>query len=474
VLLTHTNYQVKIITMILDPKIFKAYDIRAIYPDQIDAEGAYRIGRAFVDFLNVKEVVVGNDMRTSVDVIKPALIKGINDSGAKVIDIGLTGTEIMYFTVGEFNFESGIMITASHNPPEYIGFKLVSKGAVPIGADSGIYDIRDLAVQSNYVYDDSEKSQNITNLDPIPKFKEKIESLVDFSNFKPMKIVVDAGNGVGGIIWDKIFDDTPFEVTKLFFEPDGTFPNHLADPLKPENVIALKNTVVENNADIGIAFDGDADRVFFMDGNGELSIGYYITALLSQIILKKYPGAKIVHENRNYWAIVDFVKEAGGIPVKSIAGHSYIKEKMREVNAVFAGETSSHLYYKDMHFAESAFLSVALILEKLSLENIDFYELVKPLKDKYFVSGEFNYKVSDADEVIEFVKHKYEKEGLTPDLIDGVAFDNNRKWHISVRKSNTQPLVRLNVEGESQKVVDKMKSEVEKIILDMGGTKFND
>ncbi len=456
--------------MKINPAVFRAYDIRGVFETDIDEEFAYKIGHALVNYLKINEVVLGNDMRLAVSKIKPALIQGINDAGATVIDIGLTGTEVLYFTTEEFKFKAGIMITASHNPKEYIGFKFVKQSGEPIGFGSGMEELKDMVLQSNLKYKPTVESLNVRNLDPIPTWKKKIQNLVNFSTFKPMKIVVDAGNGVGGTLFSQLFDYTPFEIHQMYFKPNGNFPNHEANPMIEANVSNLKAKMKEVGADLGVAFDGDADRLFLLDKNIEYVNGYFLTAILSQLMIekKKVAEPKVVHECRYYWAIEDCVKELGGIPIKSKAGHSFIEEKMREVDAIFGGESSAHLYYKDMHYTDSSMLSLALILEKLSRENVNLADLIEPLKNKYFISGEINYEVKDPDIVIEDVKNIYESKGLKADTLDGVVFDSDRDWHISVRKSNTQPLVRLNVEGKSQEIVDKVQNEVEKIILKYG------
>lgn len=446
----------------IDPSIFKAYDVRAVYPDQLDEKGIYNIGRAFVEFLKVNEVVLGYDMRTSVPALKPHLIAGLNDAGAKVIDIGMTGTEVMYFTVGNFGYPAGIMLTASHNPKKYTGLKLVSKGAAPIGADTGIYDLRDLAVKNQYTRTNS--PENMENFDPIPELKKKIKSMVDFTKIKPMKIVVDAGNGIGGQLFKHILGDLPIELIPLYFEPDGTFPNHQANPIKEENTKELRKKVIEEKADLGIALDGDGDRVFFVDENGIFSLGYYLVGILAKNMLKKYPGAKIVYENRLRWAIEDDVLSSGGKLVASPAGHSLIKYAMRKHDAQFAGETSSHFYYKELSYADSSMLTIALLLEILTESGKTLGQVLQPYRQKYFISGELNFKVDDANHTLNKVRNVYKGHGLPIDELDGVAIDNDRQWRFSLRKSNTEPLVRLNVEAKSQELVDKIRQEVEGLI----------
>lgn len=447
----------------MDPKIFKAYDVRGIYPTEIDESAAYKIGKAFVTHLQVKEVAVGYDMRTAVPKLLPFLHQGIADAGAKIIDLGLIGTELMYFSVGNFGYESGIMLTASHNPSEYIGMKMVKKGAAPIGIETGLKEIAELAQK----IEESQTKQQIVleKQDPYQAYRDKINSIVDLSKLEHKKIVVDAGNGIGGHIFEKLFSGTNLEVVPMYFEPDGTFPNHVPDPMKEENIVALSKRVLEEKADLGIGLDGDADRCFFIDETGQGFLGYFVVAILAELMLKKYPGSKIVHETRLYWAIEDKLKELGGIPVKSIAGHSFMKAKMREVDSVFSGETSSHFFYRDLYFADSSFLTIALILEMLQNKNEKLSEVMNKYKNKYFISGEKNYKVSDADSILNKIETFYSQKGFLIDKFDGIAIDNNREWHISLRKSNTEPLVRLNVEAKDQQTVSDILAEAEKIIL---------
>lgn len=450
--------------MIINPSIFKGYDIRAIYPQELDEDGVYNIGRAFVEFLGVKEVVLGNDMRVSVPYLRPHLIAGLTDAGAKIIDIGMTGTELMYFTVGKYNHESGIMITASHNPAEYIGMKMVRQGGIPLSGDSGIMDIRDLALKNKYQRLNLEPQ--ISNFDPVPAYKQKVKSIANFDEFKPYKIVVDAGNGVGGIIFNKIFGDTNLEIIPMYFEPDGTFPNHEANPIKEENTTDLRKKVVEEKADLGIALDGDGDRVFFIDKDGNYTLGYFLVAILLKRILDKYPGAKIVYENRNKWAIEDEIDKYNGIPIKCKAGTAFLREKLRSEDAMFAGETSSHFIYKDMYFADSSMLSIALLLDIMSETGQSLDQLLKPFRNKYFMSGEINFEVKDADTTLEKIKEIYLSQGLELDEIDGIAFDKGREWRFSLRKSNTEPVVRLNIEGDSQEIVDQKVKEISALITE--------
>ncbi len=443
----------------IDPSIFKAYDIRATYPDQINKEVSYQIGRAFVEYLRVNEVAVGRDMRISSDEIYEGLTQGINDSGAKVIDFGMIGTEMLYFGVGHYNLPGGIMITASHNPSIYNGMKMVSKGAYPIGGNSGLDQIKETLIDKTFEHLGAPR--NIEHVNVYPEYKSKILNLIDLSGVKKFKIVIDAANGMGGRIFENVFGDLDLDIIKMYFDPDGNFPNHEANPIKEENTAELRKRVVDEKADFGIALDGDGDRIFFIDENGEYSSGYFMVAIIAKELLKKYPGAKIVHENRLEWAILDTLEQAGGIPLRCKPGHSYIKEMMRTEDAVFGGENSSHFYYKDMHYADSSMLTTAILLKLLTEAGLTFSKLLASYKAKYFMSGEINFKVDDADKILEKILNHYTSLGFTVDQTDGIAFDNKRIWHFSVRKSNTEPVVRLNIEANSQETVEKMIKELE-------------
>jgi len=446
----------------IDPTIFKAYDIRGIYPDQIDEDGAYKIGRAFVDFLKIKEVAVGYDMRLSTPKLLPHLIQGINDAGAKVIDIGLTGTELMYFSVGHFGYESGIMMTASHNPAKYAGMKMVKAKSMPIAGDTGLMDICDLAINSNYQRTNLPK--NIEKIDPFLEYKKKINEIYPIDKIKPFKVVVDAGNGMGGILVNKTFGGSALEIVPMYFEPDGSFPNHEANPIKDENTKELRKRVVEEKADLGIALDGDGDRCFFVNENGQISLGYYLVALIVEGMLKKYPNSKIIYENRNKWAIEDAIEKHGGIPVATPAGFAIMRPILMREEGAFGGETSSHFFYKDTYYADSSMATMAIVLGLMTDSGKKWSEILKPFRNKYFISGEINFKVDDANKVLEKIKKHYADIGLPIDELDGVAVDKDRDWRFSLRKSNTEPLVRLNVEGKSQEIVDVKTKEVETLI----------
>ena len=454
--------------MAIDKAIFKAYDIRGVYPSQIDEGGIYDLGQAFVKHLKVKEVAVGHDMRVSTPKLLPHLIAGINDAGAKVVDIGFIGTEVMYFAVGKFKLESGIMLTASHNPPEYTGLKMVKKDSIPLDEET-IKVIGEIAIKGLRSKKRGWVAPNIVKLDPFPGYKKAIYSMVEVEDLEPLKVIVDAGNGMGGVLIDKVFSNSPIKITKMYFEPNGNFPNHIADPLKEENTLELRKRVVEEKADLGIALDGDGDRCFFIDRYGKYSLGYYIVALLAERMLKKYPGAKIVHENRLLWAIEDRVKQAGGIPVVSKAGYAIMRPLMRKIESVFGGETSSHFFYKNLYYADSSMATIALMLEIISESGKTLDQILEPFREKYFLSGEINYEVSNANITLKKIKEFYQLKGYKIDELDGIAVEDGRNWRFSLRKSNTEPLIRLNVEAKSQDIVDNKVSEILKLIKNHGG-----
>ncbi|MBU1016594.1 phosphomannomutase/phosphoglucomutase [Patescibacteria group bacterium] len=448
--------------MKIDVSIFKAYDIRGIFPSQLNADVVYKIGRAFVDYMQIKEVALGHDARSSWMELYSSLIRGINDAGAKVYDLGMIGTEELYFSVGYFGYESGLMLTASHNLSEYNGLKFVGKDAFSISENTGLENIKRLVIEKEYA--PTNNSKNVEKISSHKFLKKAIFNIVDVSKIKPLKVVIDAGNGVGGILVNEIYSNTPLNIIPMYFEPDGRFPNHEANPTKEENTVALRKRVVLEKANIGIALDGDGDRCVFVDEKGELSSGYFLTAILAKKMLIKYPNAKIVHENRFKWAIVDAIKSSGGVGSECRAGYAFLKPKMREVGAVFGGETSSHFFYKDLFYSVSSMLTIGLILEELSSSGKKMSEILAPYREKYFISGEINFKVDNPNEILLEVKEKYKADGLEIEELDGVAVDNNRQWRFSLRKSNTEPLIRLCVEGKTKEIVSRIVKEVSAII----------
>ena len=336
----------------LDPKVFKAYDIRGIYPAELDEEGAHAIGRAYVEQFEPKEIAIGRDMRVSSTSMAKALIEGATAAGANVVDIGLVGTEMLYFAVGDLELDGGIQVTASHNPKEYNGMKIVRRGAMPVGGDSGLLDIRDRAMAISDMSGGQTPGQ-VREEDVFPGFVDKVLSFVELDEVERRRVVIDAANGMAGVMLPPVLERIPIDAVPYFFEPDGTFPNHAPNPLLPENREFVIGRVLEDKAELGVAFDGDADRCFFIDDTGEFVPGDFVTALLAESMLEKYPGSKIIYDVRASWAVRETIERAGGIPLINRVGHAFIKERMRKEDAVFAGEVSGHYYFRDFYQADS-------------------------------------------------------------------------------------------------------------------------
>ena len=430
--------------MTLDPKSFKAYDVRGIYPSEIDEDGAYAVGRAYAEVFEPKRVVVGRDMRLSSPSIAAAVRRGIADAGADVVDIGLVGTEMTYFAVGELELDGGIMVTASHNPRDYTGMKIVRRGALPVGGDSGLLEIRDRAAADAAVSPTGSPGQ-IHEEDVYPLFVERVLSFIDASAVRPLRVVVDAANGMAGRMLPPLLDHLPVDAVRCFFEPDGSFPNHEPNPLLPENREFIVRKVTEERSDVGIAFDGDADRCFFVDETGEFVPGDFVTALLAELMLEKEPGAKIIYDVRASWAVRDTVERAGGVALVNRVGHAFIKHRMRQEDALFAGEVSGHYYFRDFSRADSGTIPALLVLELLSKKERPFSEILRPYRERYHITGEINSTVSDVALKLQELKEHFRSQGEISHL-DGISV-TAADWHMNVRPSNTEPLLRLNLEA---------------------------
>jgi phosphomannomutase len=406
-------------------------------------------------------VVVGRDMRASSPGLTKAVIEGVISMGADVIDIGECSTPIFNFAVAEYDLhDCGIMVTASHNPAKYNGFKLSYGDAMPIGKASGMDEIKKLVLGGEF---ENKPEGNVVESPITDEYLEKIFSFVDVGNIKPMKIIIDAGNGMAGPILEKIFKRLPqIEMRPMYFEPDGTFPNHEANPIKEENLADLKNKIKELNPDLGVAFDGDCDRIGFVDEQGKTIPGDFMTALLAKEILKKYPGGIIHYDLRSSWAVRDTIVENNGVPQMCMVGHALIKKLMRETGAVFAGELSSHFYYKDFYTVESGDLTMLLILQLLSEEGKKMSELISPLK-KYFHSGEINFEVEDKEGMMKKIKEKYSEGAKDVSELDGIRIEHD-DWWFNVRASNTEPLLRLNLEAKTKELMEEKRDEISKII----------
>jgi len=425
----------------VNPAIFKAYDIRGIYPTELNEEIAYLIGRAFVTFLGAETVIVGRDMRTSGPVLFDAVTRGIIDQGADVVDIGMVSTDQYYFACTQLGFP-GMMVTASHNPKQYNGFKMVRRMPYLLSGDEGIQDLRRL-VESEAFPTPTRRGQR-REYDFKAQFVQKVLSLIDVEAIKPLKVIVDTGNGMVGPILQEVYAHLPIQLTGMYLDPDGTLPNHGLDPLMPENRAELQQRVKDEGADIGFAFDGDGDRFFAIDDRGEFISGDFLTAILGRYLLEKEPGAKIIYDVRASWAVPDEVRAAGGIPLIERVGHAFIKRRMANEDAIFAGEVSGHYYFKAFAFADSGIIPSLYLLEMLSKRGVKMSELLSRLESRYFISGEINSRVSDVAAKLNEIAERYSDGKIA--RIDGISVSYDT-WHFNVRGSNTEPLIRLNLES---------------------------
>lgn len=439
---------------------FKAYDIRGKVPGDLNIDLAYKVGRAVVKYLSAKSILIGMDVRKSSPELSKALADGITDAGADVIDLGLCGTEMIYFGTPFLNTDGGVMITASHNPPEYNGLKFVKKGSKPMGMESGLADVEQMILK-NDLGEAAVVKGKVIQKNIMTEFINNLQKFYDSKKIKPLKVVVNAGNGCVGPALDVLEKFLPVEMIKIFHEPDSDFPNGVPNPLLPENRQPTIDAIKKHNADLGVAWDGDYDRCFFFDEKGNFIEGYYIVALLAKSILKTSPGEKIVHDPRLVWNTIDEVKNAGGEPVVSISGHAFIKQKMREVNSIYGGEMSAHHYFRDNSYSDSGLIPFVLILQLISEENKNLSELVEAMVTAYPCSGEINSTVSDGKAKIALLKEKY-SDGILDEL-DGISIDYP-EWRFNVRMSNTEPLLRLNVESKRN---EKLMHEKTKELLDL-------
>jgi phosphomannomutase len=443
-----------------DPRVFKAYDIRGIYPSELDEEGAYAIGRSYVEHFEPKRIAVGHDMRLSSPAMAAATIRGAVDAGAQVYDLGLVGTEMVYFGVGDLDLDGGIAVTASHNPKDYTGMKIVRRGALPVGGESGLLEIRDRALKG---FDEPTEAGRVEQVDIWPAFVDRVLSFVDVHAIAAVKVVIDAANGMAGVMLPPVLERLPqVETVRHYFEPDGSFPNHEPNPLLPENREFIIEQTTAEAADFGVAFDGDADRCFFVDDGGEFVPGDFVTALFAELILEKQPGAKIIYDVRASWAVPDTIKRAGGIPLINRVGHAYIKLRMREEGAVFGGEVSGHYYFRDFYQADSGVIPLLLMLELVSRRGKRLSEILRPFQERYFITGELNTPVPDVDLKLRELKERFASEGEVSHL-DGISIEAE-DWHFNVRPSNTEPLLRLNLEARSKERMEQKRDEVLEVI----------
>jgi phosphomannomutase len=440
---------------VLDPKVFKAYDVRGIYGSELDEEGARAIGRAFVDVFQSKRIAVGHDMRVSSPAMAGAVIAGAAEAGADVLELGLVGTEMVYFAVGELGLDGGIAVTASHNPKEYTGLKIVREGALPVGGESGLLEIRDRAQAPG---GGSGHKGTVERHDIWNAYVERVLSFVDAGSIEPLKVVIDAANGMAGAMLPPVLEHLPqLEIVRCCFEPDGTFPNHEPNPLLPENREFIVAKTLEEQADFGVAFDGDADRCFFVDDSGEFVPGDFATALLAESVLAKEPGAKVIYDVRASWAVPETIERAGGVPLINRVGHAFIKHRMREEGAAFGGEVSGHYYFRGFSQADSGVVPFLLMLELVSRRG-KLSETLRPFRRRFLITGELNTPVEDVDAKLVELEERFGAEGRVSHL-DGLSVEAD-DWHFNVRPSNTEPLLRLNLEALSPELMERKRDEV--------------
>jgi phosphomannomutase len=448
------------ISLVLDPAVFKAYDVRGVHGGELDEQGAYAIGRAYVEQFRPARIAVGRDMRVSSPSMARAVIEGAADGGADVLDVGMVGTEMVYFAVGELGLDGGVCVTASHNPKEYTGMKIVRAGALPVGGDSGLLDVRDRALLG---FGAVGSSGEVREEDIWPGWRDRVLSFVDRDALRPLRVVVDAANGMAGAMLPPVLDELrTVDAVRCFFEPDGTFPNHEPNPLLPENREFIVRKTLEEGADLGVAFDGDADRCFFVDDTGEFVPGDFATALMAETLLEREPAAKVIYDVRASWAVPETVERAGGVPLVNRVGHAFIKHRMREEGAAFGGEVSGHYYFRDFSQADSGVVPFLLMLELVSRRGQKLSEILAPFRKRYFITGELNSRVSDVDAKLAEIEARFGADGKVSHL-DGVSVDGDG-WHFNVRPSNTEPLLRLNLEARSQELMERKRDEVLAVI----------
>jgi phosphomannomutase len=443
----------------LSSHIFKAYDVRGVYPSEIGEEAARAIGAAFIVYLDARRIAVGRDMRLSSPSLAASFIEGATSQGAEVVDCGMISTDMLYFAVARDRHDGGVQITASHNPKQYNGMKLVRRDAFPLSGEAGISDIRDL-IATGRVPPPAARRGGVTTKDLLDVYVDHVMSFIDPSIVKPFNVVLDAGSGMGGLVAPKLFDRLPCRTTRLCFEIDGRFPNHEANPLIEENRRDIVEAVVARGADIGIAWDGDADRCFFIDSTGEFISGDFITALLAEAFLLKHPGATVIYDLRASHAVRDVVAAHAGTALMNRVGHAFIKRRMRESNAVFGGEVTGHYYFRDNFYADNGFIPALLMLELMSKKGQSLRDLLEPLRRRYFISGEINTSLASMDAVpakLDEIAARY-ADGRQSTL-DGLSVEYP-DWHFNVRPSNTEPLLRLNLEATTARLMETKRDEV--------------
>lgn len=445
---------------------FKAYDIRGQLGSELNEDIAYRIGRAFGEYLKPKTIVVGGDVRLTSESLKMALAEGLMDAGSDVLDIGLSGTEEIYFATFHLGVDGGIEVTASHNPMDYNGMKLVREDAKPISGDTGLRDIQRLAEENDFAAPDESKKGSYKKISILNEYIDHLMGYIDFKNFtRPLKLAINSGNGAAGHVIDEIEKrfkaaQLPIEFIKVHHHPDGNFPNGIPNPLLPECRADTEKAVSETSADMGIAFDGDFDRCFLFDENAQFIEGYYIVGLLGEAFLQKEKGAKIIHDPRLTWNTIDIISKAGGIPIMSKTGHAFIKERMRKEDAIYGGEMSAHHYFRDFAYCDSGMIPWLLVAELLCVKNMSLSQLVGDRMRAFPASGEINRKLVDAKSCIAKIRAIYEPDAVNVDFTDGISIEYS-DWRFNLRTSNTEPVVRLNVESVGNSMLmDKKTKEI--------------
>jgi phosphomannomutase len=448
---------------VVNPSIFKAYDVRGLYPSEVNETAAHDIGGAFVSYLKARRIAVTRDMRTSSPGLADAFIEGARQQGCDVVDYGMMPTDVMYFAVCRDGLDGGAQITASHNPKQYNGIKLVARDAKPLSGEAGIKEIREM-VMAREMPASKPSMGRYERGEVLDDYLAHIFRFIDPAIIKPFSCVLDAGSGMGGLVGPRIFERLPCRTSHVAMEVDGTFPHHESNPLIEENRRTVTQRVLDEKADIGIAWDGDADRCFFIDGTGDFVSGDFVTALLAEAFLLKYPGEKIIYDVRASYAVKDVVAQYGGTAIMSRVGHAFIKQRMRAENAIFGGEVTGHYYFRDNWYADNGFIPVLLILELMSRKGKTLAELLQPLREKYFISGEINTTLGSmaiAGEKIAALSEKYADAHVYH--LDGVSVEYP-DWHFNVRGSNTEPLLRLNLEATTQAMMEARRDEVLGII----------
>jgi phosphomannomutase len=456
---------------VVEPEIFKAYDVRGLYPEQIDEEVAYHVARAFARVLarlgqeggaarrGGLRIAVGRDMRLSSPALAGAFVRGLADEGCDVLDIGMVGTEMVYYAIGSRELDGGASVTASHNPKAWAGFKLLREGALALSGDKGIQDVRQVVETEELSAPAG--AGTVSQVDVYEEFQHYVLDFIEPELIRPMEIVLDGGNGMAGPMIGPIIDSFPVAEDRLYFEPNGEFPDHEPNPLLEENRKLIMDTVLDREAELGIAWDGDADRCFFIDDQGQFVPGDFLTALLTEAILSKQPGATILYDVRASRAVPDTILAHGGRPIVNRVGHAFFKARMREEGAAFGGEVSGHYYFRDFWCADSGVIPALLVLELLSVKEQTMAELLAPYRERYFISGEVNSEVRDQEGKMRELAERYADARLS--WLDGVSVDYE-SWHFNVRPSNTEPLLRLNLEARSRELMERKRDEVLDVI----------